>query len=561
MKRILLSISLSVLLACSAHASGRVVERTYVSTDKSVYVAGDVVWCSAFCRDLGNNCSSKLSSVVYVELHSPEGMVQGAKIALVDGRGAGSFTLPLTLPTGNYKLVAYTAQNENEENYNFECSVPKIISVFNVFSKERVKNGVEVVDDQEYGRRLSATAPSTSRGVEITAGDKLKIRNLTGKDASVSVSVFHEDGIAGAQSGNVCDFADIIRKPVSVQFVDRKVPDYEGEIIDARIVGFKPELIPQLIGKYAFISAPGNKSDIYSASIQESGEVRFITGNIYSDKELITEIEGIDSTMSVHLELESPFVAKDIAAPAALVMAPSIADALLARGAAMQIEKRFAADTLYEFLPIRDNLLFDSKSIQYKLDDYTRFPTMQEVITEFISQLRVRRSDDGKRDIQVRTEDDYKSFVFAKGASLMMLDGVPVFNHETILNYDPLLVETVNIYPYTYYVGSRLYDGIVNFVTYKKNLPSMKFSNSARVVNYQGVSYPTAYTCRGLERGGDYPDYRQTVYWHPSTELPAGADVEVEYVAPSYKGRFSVVVEGLTGDGEPLYQKITFDIE
>lgn len=242
-------------------------------------------------------------------------------------------------------------------------------------------------------------------------------------------------------------------------------------------------------------------------------------------------------------------------------MTSSLSDALTARGTAMQIEKRFAADTLYSSLPIRDNLLFDGKGIQYRLDDYTRFSTMQEDIVEFISQLRVRKSEDGRRDIQVRLENDYRSMVFSKAASLMMLDGVPVFDHERILDYNPLQVETVNIYPYTYYVGSRLYDGIVNFVTYKKNLPGMKFNNNVRVINYQGVSYPMAYTCAGLERNGDYPDYRQTIYWHPVVSVPAGAEVTAEYVAPSYKGRFSVVVEGLTSDGQPLYGKASFDIK
>lgn len=553
---------LASVLAVEVQAAERAVERTYVSTDRTVYVAGDMVWCSVFCRDLSTGRPSGLSSVVYLELHSPEGMVQSAKIALVDGRGAGSFTLQQSLPTGNYKLVAYTAQNMNEKDYDYECVSPKILSVFNAFTCDRVKDGVEMVDDGTYSRMASSSSGSLpAEGLRVTSDGRIEIDGLDGKDASVSVSVFHDDGIVQTSNATISDFARLVRKPVKAEFVNRRLPDFEGEVIEARIAGFNPEMIPQLIGKYAFISAPGNKSDIYSAPISEDGRIRFITGNIYSDKEMMTEIEGIDSNLPVHVELVSPFSAPVLPAAPKLVMAPSIAPALTARAAAMQIEKRFAADTLYSFLPIRDNLLFDGKCIQYVLDDYTRFPTMQEDIVEFITQLRVRKRENGKSDIQVRLANDHNNYDYSRASSLMMLDGVPVFDQEKILGYDPLLVESVNIYPYTYFVGSRLYDGIVNFVTYKKTLPSMKFGDSARVVDFQGVSYPAAYTCASLESGGGYPDYRQTIYWHPLVNVPAGRQVSLDFVAPSYGGRFTVVVEGLTPDGESIFRALSFELK
>ena len=78
-----------LLGALPLSAQERVVERTFLSTDKDVYVAGENVWYSAFCLDAGTLRYSPVSSVAYVELHSADGLAATSKVALVGGRGGG----------------------------------------------------------------------------------------------------------------------------------------------------------------------------------------------------------------------------------------------------------------------------------------------------------------------------------------------------------------------------------------------------------------------------------------------------------------------------------------
>ena len=141
---------------------------------------------------------------------------------------------------------------------------------------------------------------------------------------------------------------------------------------------------------------------------------------------------------------------------------------------------------------------------------------------------------------------------FYSRSSLVLLDGVPVFDQSRIYTYDPALVEDIDIYPYVYYVGKREFGGIVNFVTYKRNLPGMRFSSNVRVVGYQGVLYPTAYTCASVAGGSTYPDYRRTAYWHPLVDLKAGVSRQLRCLLPGYPGTFTVTVEGLTDGGAPI---------
>ncbi|MBO4924161.1 MAG: hypothetical protein J5382_08560, partial [Bacteroidales bacterium] len=107
----------SAVLVCAAQ--GHLSERVYVSTDRDVYVAGDEVFLSAFCFDMNTGKLSGFSRTAYLEVVSPDGPVQTAKLALEGGRGGGVIRLHNTIPTGNYQLVAYTAQCFNEEGYDF----------------------------------------------------------------------------------------------------------------------------------------------------------------------------------------------------------------------------------------------------------------------------------------------------------------------------------------------------------------------------------------------------------------------------------------------------------
>ena len=557
-----------VLLAVAGMAQNRVVERTYLSTDRDVYVAGETIWYSAFCLDASKGAFSPVSSVAYVELHDAETMVASGKVALMEGRGAGRLTIPGTLPTGNYRLVVYTAQNKAEKGYDFTGLASKTLSVFNVFSGERVKDGVEVVEPEEYERsrgkpgmtkEAQAVIPGTdpeSLGV-VWRNGVLEVTNPGAAEATFSLSVFHDDGFASNANPTIVDFAKQLRRVGPRQFDNRVLPEYEGEIIYGHITGFSEAMMPRLAGKFAFISTPSRQSDVYSSVIDGDGRVAFFTGNIYGTQEYICEIEDIDPSLNCFIELESPFVNAKVEAPEKLRMSTALQEPLRQRSIAMQIERHFTTDTLLDPLSVHKSGLFGQDEIVYHLDDYTRFTTMEEVLIEFVSEMRARRRSDGSRDIQIRLGNTTQP-IFSSMPTLMLLDGVPVFDQQKIMDYDPLLVESIHIYPQTYYIGSRSFEGIANFLTYKHNLPGFQFGNNVRVVDFQGVSWPTAFTGEALHDGDGYPDYRQTIYWHPLLKLAPGQTLVIPCKMPDYEGRFRVSLEGFAADGTPLQAETSF---
>ena len=601
-----------LLLPLCAGAQTTVVEKTYISTDREIYVSGDKIWCSAFCVDAANGLRpSSLSAIAYVEIVSEDGTLESGKIALSEGRGAGTIEIPATAPTGNYRIVAYTAYTKNTPGFNPQEHISKTISIFNTSTKERVKNGVKILSDSEYDalRTPASTPASTPAGTHTTgthttgthssstynAGTQpaagalsitchrsaegyleVVLTNNSATPADLSLSLSNRDGIippdntsigafmgaaasaaqaaAGAESAAARTAAGAASAgaesaPAAAVSTAAELPEYEGEIIRGRIAGATTDEIEGLKGRSAFISVPTEKSDLYSSVVDNDGMIKFVTNNIYGTKEMVCEIEDNDLARC-HIELISPFVSPKLKGIPALQIAPSIKEDLQRRGLSVQLCRSFSADTLASLMPIRENPLIPSyDAIEYKLDDYKRFPVMRELFIEFINEIKVRRVD-GKEQLKVKTHLEERVSLFDKNNSLIMVDGIPVFDHSQVIEYDPLLVESVVVYPYKYYTGWRSFCGMANFVTYKKNLPGIKFNDGVRVVQFKGCSYPMAFTCQ--EIGEDFPDYRELLYWHPQIKLPAGESSSIKVKIPANVKEIRICAEGMTENGTPF---------
>ena len=562
MKRYLKTYFLLLLLfpLLSVQAAGRIRERVYLSTDRNVYVAGDAVWLSAWCIDAATGRLSAFSKTAYVEVHSPTGMVQTAKIALTEGRGAGRLTLPSTLATGNYRIFAYTQLGASESGFD-PLPGAHTLSVINTLSSERTEGGVEVVDEapRPYLFPERGLLDIRTENAARSGRGRVWIANNGSETVRFSLGISHDDGIPAPEDTRIGSFVDALEAlPAPGSFDESVVPEYEGEVIRARVTGTDAEGLHVAQSKYAFISSPGRGENLYTESISGDGQALFFTSNIYGDQEMFLEIEGLGRDNVCHLELVSPFRNLPPGDIPVLQLSPQWREALELRGVGMQLEKNFDADTLYSALPVRQHRIFDDRDrISYVLDDYTRFPLMEEVFTEYIPELRIRRVG-GKRFLQVRTPDQRGGYTFSTDNALILLDGIPVLDPEKIFAYDPMLVQRIDIFIDDYFLGIRGFSGVVNFVTYKGTLPSMQFEDNDRIVDFQGCSLPLAYTCEGVD--GEYPDYRQTLYWHPLLTLEPGTSISLPFKTPVYGGRFSVVAEGLTDSGQPVSATASLEV-
>ena len=557
MKKTLLT---TILLSLAWMAFGQAsVERIFVSTDRNVYLAGDAVWCSLTNMD-GNGRFSNESAVAYLELISADGTVCTAKIGLLEGRGAGSFRIPVTAPTGTYRLIAYTAINAAENGTPWQAG-SRLLTIFNSTSEARVTEGVEIVDEKAY--EALSTAPATPEGaLELSTRIHLQkgatsILNLhnAGTAASVSLSVFHDDDLLpAAQENTPGSFLRAI--PRSVTLKKAVSPENDGEVVSARIAGTILKNEDDIT--YTTLSAAGSPSDVYMGRSDGSDRIRFYTSNIYGNREIVCEVSQLDRKEG-YISFESPFVLPDVGTLPKLRLSPAQRSDLMARKSALRAEKTLRIDTLTTYMRHREDLMLSSLSKKrYHLDDYTRFPSVKEIIVEIIPELHLRTSR-GKQVLTLTIADALEKNFTRTDNILVMMDGVVLSDLDLLVGFDAMLIEDIDIYDEAFLCGKYPFRGLVNFITKKNYVTALHFPANVRVLDFQGVAYPVAYN--GAVPEGKGQDQRQLLYWHPILQLDADSDYRLEFTAPGYSGRFKAVAEGFTEDGKPIHQEFTFEVE
>ena len=115
-------------------------EKIYVHTDKSVYLSGEIIWFKLYAVDAFFHLPLHVSSVAYIEIldQSNKPLLQ-AKLAIKNGDGEGSFYLPSSLKSGNYRLRSYTNWMKNfSPAYFFEKTITIINALHSTESDSRI---------------------------------------------------------------------------------------------------------------------------------------------------------------------------------------------------------------------------------------------------------------------------------------------------------------------------------------------------------------------------------------------------------------------------------------
>ena len=160
----------------------------------------------------------------------------------------------------------------------------------------------------------------------------------------------------------------------------------------------------------------------------------------------------------------------------------------LPEGADIIIEKMNPLFSRYPITHIEENSILGNDSLplfgtpdkRYFLDDYTRFSSIEEIIIEYIPEIKLKKQKDGFR-FEVMNAP-YKTF-FDK-TPLVLLDGLPVFDLNKLMALDPLRIKKLEVVPRKYYYGSIVCYGIVSFSTYDGKMAGYQLPVNALVIEY-----------------------------------------------------------------------------
>ncbi|MDR0438009.1 MAG: hypothetical protein LBH22_06880 [Bacteroidales bacterium] len=537
------------IVECFAEENFR--ERIYLQTDKHLYLAGESILLKLVTTDT-EQTPTAFSKIAYVELVKDSIAKLQIIVELNNGIGTGQMVLPADLPTGYYRLIAYTQFMRNETNDAF---FEKNIAILNTFLSDYHPSETEnhVLSNKEnYSSSVSVQSDKTV--YKTRERGELILTGLPENMHTLSVTIAGKEWIPIVES-NISLFQKNKTKKTT-EFFGEFLPEYEGHIITGKIVRNKTEESANLLPGIAF---PGEGINFFSGQINASGDVWFVTSSVLGTTEIATIVYNVDDNYRV--DIVSPFITRFTPKQMPMLHIDSAYyEQLIKRSTALQLFRYFSEDFL-ENQNVSESFFKVNSTHTYLLDEYTRFTTMQEVFTEFITGTRFRRRG-GNWEMSILTKRGNTNELGTH--PLILLDGIPVSDHNVIFNYDPLLVERINIYygPYTF--GGHLFDGIVELTTYRRDYQNLNFTGSLQVVGYVGPQSPYQFTTPDYsnenQRRSRIPDGRHTLLWNPNVISNGKTSVRLPFDTSDLTGEFQIIVEGITKDGKFIHATSYFKV-
>lgn len=336
---------------------------------------------------------------------------------------------------------------------------------------------------------------------------------------------------------------------------------YEGPAIQAKIT--EPNTGAPVRGVTAYLAAPGERFWLSTATSTDSGLLSFAVHRLHNSPNLV--LQPASATDSVYkIEIQTPFATQVSAtSPAPFPVSEVWRNTIREQHTGAQAANVYFKEQLQQFvLPVSsDSTAFYGKpDASYNLDAYTRFVTMEEVMREYVTEVHVRRQNDGFHYSVKNTP--YKSYF--DDNPLVLLDGVPVNDINKIVALDPLKIRALEVVARRYFVGNRTANGVVSYTSYTGDMAGLDLGQSAVLFEQAGLQaqrqfYAPVYETE-QQRASRLPDFRQVLYWAPQVQFDASGKAVVSFYSSQIPGQYKVQIQGITADGDPVQASTTIQV-
>lgn len=334
----------------------------------------------------------------------------------------------------------------------------------------------------------------------------------------------------------------------------------DGHIISGTITNKNNNTPAKNITTYLSVAGRSFRTAITSS--RNDGTIHFDLKPVFGSNEIIIQTNSrTDSIYNV--DITNPFSEKYTAtAIKNFELSPAMKNDLTGRSIGMQVQHVYEQDKWQRFISTQTDTteFYGTHSKKYNLDDYTRFTTMEEVVREYVKEIRLRKND-GRYYFDVKTNTAESGF---ESDPLMLVDGLVVFDAGKIIAFDPLKIKSIDVVAQKYYLGSQVYNGIVSLSTYEGDLAGFNVDPSAIILEYGGMQaerefYTPAYASNE-QRESRLPDFRSLLYWNPKLETNAGGKATTGFYTGDVPGKYTIVTQGISQAGQAGYSKVSITV-
>jgi hypothetical protein len=329
------------------------------------------------------------------------------------------------------------------------------------------------------------------------------------------------------------------------------IPEYGGLLIAGRITSRQTGAPAPNVA--AWLSAPGQHYHLARSLSDKDGNIQWDMGDLYGARELVIQTANADSNFRIEI---TPSFADPEITPVTTRFAlpqPSPTD-LLRHSIGAQAQNAYRASLLQQFARpamIDTSEFYGRPDKRYRLDDYTRFTTMEEVIREYVKEVRLREKKGG---FEFYVQSDQANQFFFDEPPLVLVDGVPTTNANNLIHYDPLKMQKIDVVAKRYFVGGAIYDGIVSCNTYQGDISGFTLDGNAYTLDYDGWQlnrefYSPVYETKDQQESR-IPDLRNVLYWSGEILTNQQGQQQLSFYSSDMPGRYQILLQGITADGK-----------
>jgi hypothetical protein len=353
---------------------------------------------------------------------------------------------------------------------------------------------------------------------------------------------------------------DVLRRDTAV-FSFAHLPEYRGHLVQGKVIDTRTGAPAS--GILTYLAAPGKLIRLYGARSNDKGQVQFEMKDFFGPREIVVQTNTQrDSTYRI--EISSPYAADHPKRRLPVFdLAENVQQTLGERSLSMQTQNVYFSDRQNQFRPPPvDSLPFYGKPDErYFLDEYTRFTVMEDVLREYVTSAFARRR---RGSYYLTMYDKGHNMEVLLDNPMVLLDGVPVFDPNQIMAFDPLKVKRLDVVARNYLLGPLLLPGVLSYATYKGDLAGFRLDPRSVLMEYDGLQLQREFYAPRYDDdkrlASRLPDLRHLLYWSPRVRTDAQGKARLEFYTSDQEGTYLGVVNGLSADGLAGSSTFTFEV-
>jgi hypothetical protein len=542
-------------------------ERIYLQTDREIYIAGDNMFFKVYLYDEGIKKLSDKSKIAYIIIcNSNAKQIIHRCLTLSGGMGCGYLTLPDTLKTGPYQIIAYTNWMRNFGESTF---FSKLVVIANRFDEELSSASPKIKIEKESGKnpaKSNLLTISTERRSYLQREQvNLKLSLSINSGANVSIAVAEkppEKYKNRTLEETISSGTEFISHSKASRQNYRKICEYlvedKGFIISGSVQNNNS---PSDI--VVVLSTPDTLANLDYSITNAAGRFYFQLDDFYYNKDLYI------SVLFQSKESESTLVIDDkyTFSSTYLLPEPFLSDQLK-----LFIKKSQTIASINRTYKIQSVMNEDEppdkairRNVYYEPDyrvllaDYVPLKNFAEITREILPYIRLRKYD-GTSEVEII---DSENKIFLDNPAIF-LNGMLVNNINYILSFGSDKIRRIETIGHKRIFGSLEFNGILSVFTSPDIYNAIFFNQHSlhlppiTLLKRSYFIIPEYSTYEKIASRN--PDFRQLLYWNPSIEIKANQPVPIEFYTSDNKGSYEINVEGITSDGTPLSCKAYFNV-